>query len=178
MDTQPLKISDDALKLLVAEHGVRGTARMLGMDETQMNTFRKRVTRAGWMQEPDIAALRAKSSPTTVAAPIVSKMSPTAAVVAEIQALGAQTRHGHARAAAAIAAHVAGRDAEENLIDMQNVKAAAQHADLVYGWKDAAPQVKIRLDVLSSSSDAPIVDVAAEVSDSWEGDCSDNLDDY
>lgn len=175
----PLAISDDALKILVAEHGVRGTARLLGMDERQTDAFRQRVTRGKWLSEPAIAALRAKASPTSPFTPVVAKMSPTVAIAQEIQALGQQSRIGLAKASASVATFVATRKPEQNLEDAGNIKAAAQTADLVFGWKDAAPQVKIRLDVLGSVQETPVFDVEADVSadSSWDNE-ADPLEDY
>lgn len=63
MSESTMEVSDDALKLLVAEHGVRGTARLLGMDETQTHTFRQRVTRGKWLADPAMIELRSKSEP-------------------------------------------------------------------------------------------------------------------
>ncbi len=180
--SEAVAVSDDALKILVAEHGVRGTARLLGMDERQTETFKRRVSRAGWLNEPHLAALRAKSSVVQTgrpALPIVSTLSPTAALSAELTALGSESRVSIARTVARAGKHFETMPAPDVIEAAGNLKSIAQTADLVHGWKDAAPQVKIRLDVLSGSTEAPIVDVAADVSDSWiEESASTDLDDY
>lgn len=177
MDNQTI-VSDDALKLLVAEHGVRGTARMLDMDERQTDAFRQRVTRKKWMADPAIAALRAKASPTSAYAPVVAKMSPQAALASEIATIGQTTRLALARGIAKAGAHIEGLAGDAIVADAGNVKAIAQTADLVHGWKDAAPQVKIRLDVLGATAEAQITEIEADVSSSDVWECSTDVEDY
>lgn len=181
MATQSLEISEDALKLMVAENGVRGTARMLGMDERQTEAFKRRVSRAGWMSDPAIAAIHKQSNAPSAGRPLlpaVPKMSPIAAVQAELASLGSKTRLSLARGVSKAANHVETLSGSDILEKSAEVKAVAQTADLVHGWKDAAPQVKIRLDVLNASPE-PVIDVTSEsqVLEDWE-DASDPLDDY
>jgi hypothetical protein len=181
MSEQTMAVSDDALKLLVAEHGVRGTARLLGMDERQTETFKKRVTRAGWMQEKAVAEIRAKSVNVNLgrpSSPLVPALSPTAALHAELNLLGSKTRLSIARGIAKAGEHIESMDGQEILIDAQNIKSVAQTADIIHGYRDAAPQVKIRLDVLSGSAEAAPIDIEASVSDSWAEDTVDPLDEY
>jgi hypothetical protein len=173
-------ISDDALKLLVAEHGVRGTARMLQMDESATHAFRKRVTRAGWMTEPAVVAIREKTEYATAgrpALPIVAKMSPTSALQAEIAALGQKTRVSLARGIAKAGETVEAMTGQEIVENASNVKSIGQTADLIHGWKDQTPNVKIRLDVLGASAESPVFDIEASVSptDVW---ASEDVDDY
>ena len=180
--SEALAISDDALKLLVAEHGVRGTARLLQMDERQSETFRKRAQRAGWLNDPAIAGIRAVSNNVQVgrpALPVVPGLSPQAAIHAELVALGQKTRLSLAKGIAKAGEHVETLDGAAIVADAGNVKSIAQTADLIHGWKDAAPAVKIRLDVLGSIQEQPIVEVETTVSPDvsiWEA--SDNVDDY
>jgi hypothetical protein len=175
---QSLEVSEDALKLMVAEHGVRGTARLLGMDERQTDTFRQRVTRGKWLSDPAIATMRAKSVRPTV--PVVAALSPHAALAAEIAALGGKSRLSLARGVSKAAEHIESMKGVDILDRSGDVKAVAQTADLVHGWKDAAPQVKIRLDVLGGNTESQIVDVEASAepivsdSDSWNNE----LDSY
>lgn len=174
-------ISEDALKLMVAEHGVRGTARMLQMDERQTEAFKRRVSRAGWMRETAVAAIHAQSNAPTAGRPLLSavpKLSPIAAVQAELASLGAQTRVSLARAIGKAGSHLETLEPERIVEQSSDVKNIAQTADLVHGWKDAAPQVKIRLDVLGAPAEAQIVEVESSVSDWTEEECSSNLDDY
>jgi hypothetical protein len=181
MSEQTMAVSDDALKLLVAEHGVRGTARLLGMDESQTHAFRQRATRGKWMLEPAIAAIRAKSDSVIIgrpSSPVVASMSPTQAIHAELNTLGHKTRLSLARGIAKAGEHIESLEGKQIVEDAQNIKSVAQTADLVHGWKDAAPQVKIRLDVLSGSAEAAPIDIEASVSDSWEEDSVDPLDEY
>lgn len=177
--SQPVAISDDALKLMVAEHGVRGTARLLGMNERQTDAFRQRVTRGKWLADPHIASVRAKASPTSPYSPVVAKLSPTAALHGELVALGQKTRVSLARTIAKAGTHLETLDGAAVVADAGNVKAIAQTADLVHNWKDQAPQVKIRLDVLNGSAEAAPIDVEASVSGEWTEDCpADPLDEY
>ncbi len=177
--SQAIAISDDALKLLVAEHGVRGTARLLELDERQTMAFRQRAQRGKWMQDPAIAAIRQRAvsiAPANVARPIVSAVSPQAALASELASLGQQTRLSLAKGMAKAGAHIQEMPAEAIVADAGNVKSIAQTADLVHGWKDSAPQVKIRLDVLNANAETPVFEVKTETITAWEP--SDNVDDY
>lgn len=180
--SEAVAVSDDALKLLVAEHGVRGTARLLGMDDRQMEAFKRRVTRQKWMEEPGIAAMRERgqiATPGRPLIPVVPKMSPTAALASEIAALGSKTKLSLARGMAKAGEHIETLDGASVVAQSQDIKAIAQTADLVHGWKDAPGAVKIRLDVLSGSSEAPTIDIQADVSTTELPDyTSDPLDDY
>lgn len=176
-----IEISDDALKLLVAEHGVRGTARLLGMDETQTAAFRQRAYRHRWLEDPAVKELQRmseKPAPANVARPVVAAVSPQAALLAEMKALNEKTRIGHARAAAKVAEHIQELPAHELLEKAQDVKATAQHADLVHGWKESGPaSVKLRLDVVGSAQE-PVIDVQADIVTPSDPYASEDLDDY
>jgi hypothetical protein len=171
-------ISWEAVKTLAAVVGVREAARQMGLSEEQV---KKRCTREGWLSTPEarIANQRAVAMRSGTSAPIpLSPMSPAALVHAEIAQLGSKTRLSLARGIAKAGEHIESMDGQEILIDAQNIKSVAQTADLVHGWKDAAPQVKIRLDVLSGSSEAAPIDIEATVNDSWAEDTVDPLDEY
>jgi hypothetical protein len=179
MSEQTMAVSDDALKLLVAEHGVRGTARLLGMDESQTHAFRQRATRGKWLHEPGMTGRdRTLAAAGRPASPVVAKMSPAQAVQAELQALGYETRVSIARTVSKAGKHFETMAPALVIADAGNLKNIAQTADLVHGWKDAAPQVKIRLDVLSGSAEAQPIDIEATVSGSWAEDTVDPLDEY
>lgn len=164
-------VSDDALKLLVAEHGVRGTARLLGMDERQTHAFRQRVTRGKWLDDPSMKALRVHSEevgPGRPSAPVVAKMSPVAALQAEIAALGAQTKYGLAKGMASAAAVIQEMPGAVVLENAQNVKSVAQTASLVHNWDRQSGTPKIRLELLANKGDIEAIEVEAEpVSDDW-----------
>lgn len=170
-------ISWDAVRALAAVVGVREAARRMQISEEQV---KKRCTREGWLRSPEAraankmaVALRSGSS-----APIpVSPMSPDALIHAEITGLGRKTRLSLARGIAKAGEHVEKLQGAAIVEDAQNIKAIAQTADLVHGWKDSTPNVKIRLDVLATPENAgPILDVEAEVSDSEQADY--DLSDY
>ncbi len=121
------------------------------------------------MQEPAVAQIRSLSSPSNVAAPVVSRLSPTQANAMELQRLGAETRMGFAKAIAGVAKHVADRKPAENLADAGNVKAAAQTAGLVHSWADQAPAGRLRLEVLLQKPEPLTIEADAQV---VEGDWS------
>lgn len=166
------------VRMLAAVVGVRESARRMGLSEEQV---KKRCTREGWLATPEarIANQRAVAERSGTSAPVpMSPMSPAALVNAELAALGSKTRLSLARGIAKAGEHIETMDGQEILIDAQNIKSVAQTADLVHGWKDSAPQVKIRLDVLNGSAEPQAIDVDASVSDSWTEDNSDPLDEY
>ncbi len=105
-------------------------------------------------------------------------MSPQAALHAELQALGAQTRTHLAKAVNTAGAHLATLDGAAVVEQSSNVKNIAQTADLVHGWKDSAPQVKIRLDVLGAAQEQPLIDVSADVTPCDDWTYEDELDSY
>jgi hypothetical protein len=113
-------------------------------------------------------------------ASVVPIASPAALIHAEIAALGGKSRLSLARGVSKAAEHIESMKGADILDRSGDVKAVAQTADLVHGWKDASPQVKIRLDVLGGNTEAQIVDVEASAepivsdSDSWDNE----LDSY
>jgi hypothetical protein len=171
-------ISWEAVKALAAVVGVREAARQMGLSEEQV---KKRCTREGWLATPEarVANQRAVAMRSGSSAPIpLSPMSPAALIHAELAQLGSKTRLSIARGIAKAGEHIETLPAPEILDRAQDIKSVAQTADLVHGWKDAAPQVKIRLDVLSGSAEAQPIDVEASVTSSWEEDIVDPLDEY
>lgn len=178
MNEKAVPISWEAVKTLAAVVGVREAARRMGLSEEQV---KKRCTREGWLRTPEArqanALAVAQRSGTSAPVPM-SPMSPAALVHAELQALGSKTRLSLARGVSKAANHVETLSGSDILDKSQEIKAVAQTADLVHGWKDATPQVKIRLDVLGANTE-PVIDVTSEaqVLDDWQ-DASDPLDDY
>lgn len=176
MSEAALEVSDDALKLLVAEHGVRGTARLLGMDERQTHAFRQRATRGKWLHEPGMVALRERTmiAPANVAKPIVAAVSPAQAIAAEISQLGSKTRLSLARGIAKAGEHIERMDGQKIVLDAQNVKAIAQTASTVHSWDKSVTAPKIRLELLSSKNEGAAIEIEAEpVTTEW-----DEMDEY
>jgi hypothetical protein len=175
----PIPINWEAVRALAMVVGVREAARRMGAPE---ETVKKRCTREGWLDAPE--AKRANKLAVSARSGIMvsPQMSPAALITAEISHLGSKTRLSLARGIAKAGQHIESMDGQEILMDAQNVKSVAQTADLVHGWKDSAPQVKIRLDVLSGSADAQPIDIeATEIpsgSASWAEDSVDPLDEY
>lgn len=175
METEAKPISWEAVKALAAVVGVRESARRMGLSEEQV---KKRCTREGWLSTPEARtanqlAVAGRSGKTAALVPTVS---PSAAIHAELVALGSKSRLSLARGVAKATETVENMQGLDILDRSGDVKAIAQTADLVHGWKDAAPQVKIRLDVLSGSAEAPIEAIEIDevsASDSWDNDATD-----
>lgn len=168
-----MEVSDDALKLLVAEHGVRGTARLLGMDETQTHTFRQRVTRGKWLADPAMIALRSKSEPPVAGRPVlpVTVMSPLAANAAELARLGMQTRMGIAKGLARAGDKIGDMGGGEILDAAHEIKSVAQTASLVHSWDRQGATPKIRIDLLANKGEVASIEVESEVvSGDWADD--------
>ncbi len=175
-DQVAVPISWEAVKTLAAVVGVREAARRMGLSEDRV---RQRSSREGWMSAPGArenakAALAARTTEKSV-----TTLSPAALVHAELANLGAKSRVSLARGVAKAAEHVETLSGSDILAESGNVKAIAQTADLVHGWKDASPQVKIRLDVLGATAEAQITEIEADVSSSdvWDNPSTD-VEDY
>jgi hypothetical protein len=75
--------------------------------------------------------------------------------------------------------HVETLDGAAIMAQSGDVKSIAQTADLVHNWKDAAPAVKIRLDVLGATAEVQTIDaqeIESEVVSLWEA--SRDVEDY
>ncbi len=172
----PSPVNWEAVRALAMVVGVREAARRMELSEDRV---RQRSSREGWLASPEAKRAVQLAHQHRGSVAVSHQPSPAALIHAEIASLGSNTRLSLARGIAKAGRHIENMKAKAILEEAGNVKSIAQTADLVHGWKDAAPQVKIRLDVLSGSAEAPIVDVAADVSDSWtEESASTDLDDY
>jgi hypothetical protein len=167
----------EAVKMLALVVGVRESARRMGISE---EAVKKRCTREGWLSTPEAQAANklAVAGRSGKTAALVPVMSPTAALNAELNLLGSKTRLSLARGVSKAAETVETMSGSQILENAQNVKSVAQTADIIHGYRDAAPQVKIRLDVLSGSAEAAPIDIEASVTDSWAEDSVDPLDEY
>jgi len=175
-EPKALPVNWEAVKMLALVVGVRESARRMGISE---EAVKKRCTREGWLatkeaKEVNRMAIAQRSGVTAAVCP---QKSPAALIQAEISQLGSNTRLSLARGLAKAGEHVETLSGPDILDRANDVKAVAQTADLVHGWKDALPNVKIRLDVLNGSAEAPIIEVETSVSD-WESEASDDVDDY
>lgn len=165
----------EAVKMLAMAVGVRESARRMGLSEDRV---RQRCTREGWLKTPEAQAVN-KLAIAARSGITCRQSSPAALMQAEIASLGAKSRLSFARGIAKAAEHVEQLPGDQILAQSSDVKNVAQTADLVHGWKEAAPSVKIRLDVLGGVAEAPILDVSAtEIEDISISAPSDNLDDY
>lgn len=164
-----------AVQALAMVVGVREAARRMQLSEEQV---KKRCTREGWLKSPEAREINkmvvASRSCTTSA--VGPQMSPAAQILSEIASLGQKSRLSLARGIAKAGEHVETLTGPEILDRSADVKSIAQTADLVHGWKDSSPNVKIRLDVLNAPNEQPVFDVDAEVtpSESWDNE----LDEY
>jgi hypothetical protein len=181
--TRPL-VNWEAVRVLAVAVGVREAARRLGISQ---EATMKRSQREAWLRDPEARAANARlnsqrqsdaASQRLTMSATCPRMSPAAAMAGELAQLNGKTRLCHARAQAKVAEHVAERSGAENLDDAQKIKAAAQTANLIHGWQDQPPTVRVRLDVLCGSADATPIDIEAETAgaDNWGE--TDPLDDY
>lgn len=159
----------EAVRALAMVVGVREAARRMGIKES---AAQQRSAREGWLSSPEARRANqmaiAQRSGLTVAP--CNQLSPAALISAELAALGSESRVSIARTVAKAGKHFETMAAPDVIAEAGNLKSIAQTADLVHGWKDAAPQVKIRLDVLNGSTEAPIADaqeVESEVISDW-----------
>lgn len=153
-----------AVRVLAQVVGLREAARRFAEHGVTEAAARKRSQREGWAQDGPFG--KTKANVTT---------SPPAATAAQVMAgemrdLSGKTRLGLARGVAKAAEHVATRTGAENLEDAQNVKAAAQTANLIHGWQDQPASVRVRLDVLHGNCAAPVIDIESYPAseDDWE----------
>jgi hypothetical protein len=169
----------EAVRMLALVVGVRESARRMGISE---EAVKKRCTREGWLADPAAREIARRSvqerSGLTVAPSMVPKLSPSQAISAELALLGSKTKLGIAKGLARAGEVISEMGGVQVIDNAHEIKSVAQTADLVHGWKDSAPQVKIRLDVLSGSAEQQPIDVEASVSDSWAEDSVDPLDEY
>lgn len=172
----PRPINWEAVKALAAVVGVREAARRMELSEDRV---RQRSCREKWLDSPDARKAVQLAHNARTMEKSVTTLSPAALISSEIASLGSKTRLSLARGVSKAAEHVESLSGSEILEKSADVKAVAQTADLVHGWKDAAPQVKIRLDVLSGSNEAPAIEVEADVTGYETEVCPvDPLDEY
>jgi hypothetical protein len=168
-------VSWEAVRALAMVVGVREAARRMGLSEDQV---RQRSSREKWLATDQakraVAIANAERTGKSLAIP-VSPMSPAALISAELASLGSKTRLSLARGIAKGSEFVETLTGHEVLDASADIKSIAQTADLVHGWKDSAPQVKIRLDVLGGSGEA-MVDIEATEIDGVSGSWADDSD--
>lgn len=144
--------------------------------ELSEDNVRQRSCREKWLASDAAKRAVQLANESRIKERAVTTLSPAALISAEIASLGSKTRLSLARGIAKAGEHVETLDGPAILAQSGDIKAVAQTADLVHGWKDAAPQVKIRLDVLNGSADSAPIDIEADViSPEWD---EANLDDY
>jgi len=176
MDNQTIAtpVNWEAVRMLALTVGVRESARRMGLSEDRV---RQRCTREGWLATPEARTLN-KRALEERSGLTCRQLSPSAAFQGELNALGAKSRLSLARGIAKAGAHIETLDGAAILDKSSDVKSVAQTADLIHGWKDSAPQVKIRLDVLGAAQEGAIMEVESSVSPSAVWDNEDDLDSY
>lgn len=160
----PQPVNWEAVRALAMVVGVREAARRMGISEA---ATMQRSHREKWLASPEARRANqiAVAQRSGLTAPVSQQLSAGQLISAEIQALGQKSRLSIARGIARAGEHIETLDGPSMLAQSGDVKAIAQTADLVHGWKDAAPQVKIRLDVLGSTPE-PVHDIeATEIED-------------
>jgi hypothetical protein len=163
----------EAVRVLAVAVGVREAARRMEVSE---EATMKRSQREGWLASPEAREanrqlMTARIAQSRTLSAVCPQGGAANLLAQEITDLGRRGRLGHARSQAAIAERIAERDPDENLADMQNVKAAVQSASLVFGWdKNNSGAGKIRLEVIASPGHTPTYDVESEVvpNQDWE----------
>lgn len=155
-----------AVRVLAQVVGLREAARRFAAHGVTEAAARKRSQRERWAQDGTFGKAKAivtTSPPAATAAQVLA---------AEMSGLSGKTRLGLARAQAAVAEHVEGRDGAENLADAQNIKAAAQTSNLVFGWDKQSPAPRIRLELLANKGEVAAIEVESVVDrnrvDGWE----------
>jgi hypothetical protein len=171
MDPDPIVISADAAKLLVAQHGVRGAARVLQLDQRATEAFRKRVQRAGWMRDPSVGQPAAIAAKEAMLRPIVAPVSPAQAHNEEMKRLGSETRLSVARTVQKGFAHAENQKPEEIIAQAQELKALGGLADMAHNWSNTGPTVKVSLAVTGAHQIATAEPESIEAE--WS-DCSDD----
>lgn len=147
-----------AVRVLAQVVGLREAARRFAAHGVTEAAARKRSQRERWAQDGPFG----KAKPIVTVSPAATAAQ---AMAAEMRDLNGKSRLAHARAQAAVAEYVAGRDGAETLADAQNVKAAAQTANLVFGWQDSPATTRVRLDLICSI-ESPAIPLEEESSDS------------
>jgi len=123
----------EAVRVLAMAIGVREAARRMGISE---DAVRKRSSRESWLANPEARkAVQAVTNGRTSEKQVVTTMSPAGLVLAEIASLGGKTRLSIARGVSKAAEHVENMQGSDILDRANDVKAVAQTADLVHGWK-------------------------------------------
>lgn len=176
MSEQTAPINWEAVRVLAMAVGVREAARRLGISE---DATRKRCQRERWLGDPETReahgiALGGRSGrPMNAIESPSRQMSPAAAMAMEIAALSSETKLGFARSTAGVAKYVQSRAPEANLADAGNVKAAAQTAELIHGWRDQPKPSAMRLEVLLTKPETHVdaIEIEAQVTEGqWDND--------
>lgn len=172
--TTPQPIQWDAVKALAMVVGVREAARRMEISEDMV---RQRSCREGWLKSPEAKAAVAAAHANRSAAHSLEARggrhhpSPAALLAAELAILGGQSRLSLARGVKKASEHIESLPGAEILENAQNVKSMAATASLVHGWDSAAPNVRLRLDLVSApgiEAETPTIDVESSVV--FEGD--------
>lgn len=177
----PAPINWGEVRALAMVVGVREAARRMGISEA---ATMQRSAREGWLatQEARTVNKMAVAQRSSLTAAPCQQLSAGALISSEIIQLGQKTRLSLARGVSKAAETVETLSGSEILDKSGDVKAIAQTADLVHGWKDAAPSVKIRLDVLGGSVEAETVADVTEIesvsASVYDDSVSEDVEDY
>lgn len=164
----------EAVRVLAVAVGVREAARRLGISE---EATKKRCTREGWLENPQVRAVTAQSVRDRSAITVSPQMSPAMVLQGEIHALGLKSRLGLARGLNRASEVVETMEGAHVLAQAQNIKATAQSLSLVHGWDKSTPATKIRLEMtgsrlesLSIDQEPDSIDVESELvqSQTWD----------
>lgn len=146
-----LEIDRDQVRLLVVQHGVRETARILGLP---MATVAAWSARGDWLKPAPVQSLPRSM----VQAPASGAINVAQKALAAYQEDRLQTRLGASRVVRRAVQTLERKDDDELLVDGgQTIKTVVQSAAIVHGWADQSPgKVVISLAAMESMEQMPM----------------------
>lgn len=159
MENSVAPVNWEAVRALAMVVGVREAARRMEINE---ETVKKRCTRERWLASSEAQRANRIARDMRSGVTVSPQLSPAALVASELQQLGNKSRLSLARGIAKAGEHIEQMQPADIVQDANNVKAIAQTADIVHGFRNSAPNVKIRIGVLAAPQEQPVIDVESE----------------
>jgi hypothetical protein len=150
-----LEIDREQVRIVAVSVGVREAARQFELNEDTVAAW---SAREGWFKrEAEVAAIQQQAIERKQERQgVKAAASKSAADV--LKDYDGETRFSLAKGIAAGARTVAEMDGQEVLMAAQQVGTLVKSAALVHGWAQNI-QTNLRLDVIASGSDLPVIDV-------------------
>ena len=160
-----LEIDREQVRIVAVQIGVREAARQFGLPEATVQAW---SAREEWFakkreQEQIVESARNQKIERQGLQPVATK---TAAEV--LRDYSGTTRLSHAKVADKVAKSLEIKDADELLVNMQNVLSAGKHAALVHGWQAGTGGTSVRLDLLAGTLEMTSQTAQEGASDSLE----------